>query len=68
MNRYQQEPIWAYTIGGIDWEFGRYEETGAYYIQNIDYPAVHQLIQAESKSEANDIAHEFIDKFLNENR
>ena len=67
MNQYTEDALGAYTIGGLDWEFGRYEETGAYYIKCLDYPAVRKLIYA-TKSEAHEIANDFINEFLYNNK
>lgn len=64
MNQYKEKPLGAYTIGDMDWEFGQFLETGAYYVKSIDFPSVHKLIQADSRREASQIADEFISKFV----
>lgn len=64
MNYYKQIPLGAYTIGGLDWEFGRYDTTGAYYIKCLDYPGVRQTIWQADEGEAKDTADRFIEEFL----
>lgn len=68
MNNYIEEKLGAYTIGGLDWEFGRYLETGMYYIQCLDYVGVRHMIMADTQKEARDAAMDFIEKFLEQNR
>ena len=68
MNQYTEKPLGAYTIGDIDWEFGQFLETGAYYIKCLDYPGISQTIwMAEDEKEARDSAMDFIDRFLDQN-
>lgn len=68
MNQYKENELGAYTIGGLDWEFGRYDITGAYYIKCLDYPGVRQTIWLADEDEAKNTADQFIEKFLQDNK
>lgn len=69
MNYYKQIKLDSFKEGELDWEFGKYDVTGAYYIKCIDYPGISQTIwMAEDEKEARDSAMDFIEEFLEQNR
>lgn len=68
MNQYKEIALGAYTLGGLDWEFGRYAENGVYYVKCLDYPGVRYTIYLADEDEARSAANGFIEKFLEQNR
>lgn len=68
MNYYKQIKLGSFKKGGLEWEFGKYDITGAYYIKCIDYPGVSQTIWMADEEEALSSANGFIDKFIESHR